>query len=365
MKRKNSDINDRLYIVIMAGGRGTRFWPESRAHQPKQYLRILGDQSMIRQTFNRIEALAPPERVYVVIAESHLSLLREHLPELPLQNILLEPVGRNTAPCIAWASSLIMRQDPNAVIATLASDHIINPMDAFQEQLKAAASLAVETGKIVTLGIPPDRPETGYGYLQMGQMLGDVHDLTYSEVLRFIEKPDHLSAERYLQEGGYLWNSGMFIFTAERILAEIGTHQSEIMEGITEIVESGNDQQVLTKIFSDLPSISVDTGVMERIHGILGMPVNFDWSDVGSWYSLYEHITPDEEGNYPLGQCVFESCKRVLGWGKDRLIVGIGLEDVIIVDTPDAVLICRKDMAQKVGEITKLLERSNTLKRYT
>jgi mannose-1-phosphate guanylyltransferase len=361
---KNNDVNETLFVVIMAGGRGTRFWPESRSHHPKQFLRIVGDESMIRQTYNRIEALVPPDRVFVVIAENHLSLVREHLPELPSQNILLEPVGRNTTPCVAWASSLIIRQNPDAVIATLASDHIIRPLEAFQEQLKAAASLAAGTGKIVTLGIPPDRPETGYGYLQMGQMLGDIQDLTYSEVLRFIEKPDRLSAERYLQEGGYLWNSGMFVFTAERILSEIQTHQPEIMEGITEIIESGNNRQILQKVFTELPSVSVDTGVMERIRGILGMPVNFDWSDVGSWQSLYEHVAPDEDGNYPEGFCLFQSCRRVLGWSKERLIVGIGLEDLIIVETPDAVLICRRDMAQHVGDITKVLERSNTLKRF-
>lgn len=167
---------------------------------------------------------------------------------------------------------MIIRRDPDAVIATLAFWITSSIQWKHSKQLKAAASLAVETGKIVTLGIPPDGPETGYGYLQMGQMLGDIHDLTYSEVLRFIEKPDHLSAERYLREGGYLWNSGMFIFTAERILTEMGIHQSEIMDGITEIVESGNDRQILEKVFSELPSISVDTGVMERIRGILGMP---------------------------------------------------------------------------------------------
>jgi mannose-1-phosphate guanylyltransferase len=365
MKSDKNDTNDKIHIVIMAGGRGTRFWPESRTHHPKQFLKIVGDESMIRQTLNRVTGVAPPERIYVVTSDGHAALIREHLPELPVKNLLLEPVGRNTAPCIAWASKLIHCQQPDAVIAILASDHVIKPADAFREQILAAASLAVETGKIVTLGIPPDHPETGYGYLQMGQMLGEINELTYSEVFRFIEKPDRLSAERYLREGGYLWNSGIFVFTAERILEEIQTHQPEIMEGIVEIVESCNNREIIQKVFPELPSVSVDIGVMERTKdGILGMPVNFDWSDVGNWQSLYDHITPDDDDNYTKGECFFRDCKRVLGWSNDRLIVGIGLEDVIIVETSDAVMICKKDMAQNVAEIVKSLEQSKARKRY-
>jgi mannose-1-phosphate guanylyltransferase len=355
---------DNLFIVIMAGGRGTRFWPESRSHHPKQFLRIVGEESMIRQTYNRVAGVTSPEQIFVVAGENLASLVREHLPEIPTENVLLEPVGRNTAPCTAWASAIIDQRNPHAVIAILASDHAIQPMDAFQAQLHAAASLAQDTDKIVTLGIPPDRPETGYGYLQMGQTLGEIDDLTYSEVIRFIEKPDRLSAERYLQEGGYLWNSGMFVFSAAKMLKEMDLHQPEIMEGILEITESGSDHRIIRKVFEELPSVSIDVGVMERTRGILGMPVNFDWSDVGSWQSLYEHIPADEEGNHREGECVFQSCKRVLGWSRDRLIVGIGLEDVIIVETHDAILVCRKDMAQHVGDITKLMERSNAWKRY-
>ncbi len=348
----------------MAGGKGTRFWPESRTHHPKQFLRIVGDESMIRQTYDRVSGIVPPDRVFVVTGENLISLVREHLPEIPLQNVLLEPDGRNTAPCIAWASSIIEQRDPGAVMAILASDHAIEPVEAFQNQMLAAASLAVTSGKIVTLGIPPDRPETGYGYLQMGQMLGEIDDLSYSEVLRFIEKPDRLSAERYLQEGGYLWNSGMFVFSASKMLQEMELHQPEILEGIVEIVESDNERRIVQKVFRDLPSVSIDVGVMERTSGILGMPVNFDWSDVGSWLSLYEHIPADKDGNHQTGECFFQGCKRVLGWSSERLIVGIGLEDIMIVETPDAVLVCRKDLAQQVGEIQKLLERSSQWKRY-
>lgn len=365
MKSTKSKIHEKTYVVIMAGGRGTRFWPESRNHYPKQFLRIVGDDSMIRQTFNRVSGIAPPDRIYVVAADQHISLVREHIPELSEDNILLEPVGRNTAPCIAWASALIHRKQKDAVIAILASDHVINPTEAFKEQMQAAAMLAAETDKIVTLGIPPDNPETGYGYLQMGQMLGEINELTYSEVFRFIEKPDRLSAERYLREGGYLWNSGIFVFTAKRILDEINRHQPEILEGIFEIVESDNNREVVKKVFPELPSVSVDIGIMERARGsILGMPVNFDWSDVGSWKSLYDHISPDDDNNYLKGDCLFKDCKRVLGWSKERLIVGIGLEDIIIVETADAVLVCKKDKAQKVAETVKVMEQSKARKRY-
>ncbi|HPQ39788.1 MAG TPA: mannose-1-phosphate guanylyltransferase [bacterium] len=359
----NPDLNH-LFVVIMAGGRGTRFWPRSRAHRPKQFLSIVGDESMIRQTYLRVAGLVPPERVLIVSSYSLIGPVKEHIPEVPRENLLLEPVGRNTAPCIAWASEVIHRRDPGAVAAILASDHAIEPVQAFQAQLVAAVRLARQSDRIVTLGIPPDRPETGFGYLQMGQTLGDVNDLSYSEVLRFIEKPDRLTAERYLSEGGYLWNSGMFVFTVRKMLEEMEIHQPDILEGILEIVECGNTPGILDRVFPELPSVSIDFGIMERTSGILGMPVSFDWSDVGNWQTMYHHVPADENGNHPRGPSMLEDCRRVLTWSSERLIVGIGLEDVIIVETDDAVLVCRKDKAQAVGDIVKRLERQATGKRY-
>ncbi|MBN1296046.1 mannose-1-phosphate guanylyltransferase [bacterium] len=353
-----------LYAVVMAGGRGTRFWPESRSHRPKQFLTIVGDQTMIRQTVTRVTDLVPPERLFVVTAHALAGPLKETLPEIPPGNLLLEPVGRNTAPCVAWASAVIAERDPDAVLAILASDHVIEPRDAFQDQLVAAVKLAFQSRRIVTLGIPPDRPETGFGYLQMGQVIGDIDDLSYSDVLRFIEKPDRLTAERYVAEGGYLWNSGMFVFSAATMLKEMETHQPEILEGILEIVESRNDAEVIDSVFPDLPSVSIDFGVMERTRGILGMPVSFDWSDVGNWQTMYHHIPKNEDGNHIRGQALLQDCRGVLSWSGNRLIVGIGLDNIIVVETEDAVLVCRKDLAQVVGDVVKSLERSESGKRF-
>ncbi|MCD4654055.1 mannose-1-phosphate guanylyltransferase [bacterium] len=353
-----------LYVVIMAGGRGTRFWPESRSHKPKQFLNIVGKKSMIRQTYERISGIVPPERVFIVTSDDLLGAVKDHLPEIPRKNILLEPVGRNTAPCIAWASAVIKEYDPNAILVILASDHDISPSEAFQAQILAATKLAGQSHRIVTLGIPPDRPETGFGYLQMGQMIGDVDDLSYSEVLRFVEKPDRLTAERYMEEGGYLWNSGMFVFSVDTMLKELEEHQPVIMECVFEIVESGNDPAILAKLFPEMPALSIDFGIMERTKGILGMPVSFDWSDVGNWETMYDHIPADEKGNHVRGSSNLEGCEGVLSWSSDRMIVGIGLKDIVIVETEDAVLVCRLDMTQHVGEIVKRLERSDSDKRY-
>lgn len=364
MSDVSKPVADHLFVVIMAGGKGTRFWPRSRAHRPKQFLNIVGEESMIRQTYLRIADRVPPERIFIVTSQSLIGPVKDHVPEIPRENLLLEPVGRNTAPCIAWASGVIHDRDPDAVAAILASDHAIQPLSAFQAQMIAAAHLAAQSGCIVTLGIPPDRPETGFGYLQMGQTLGDVDDLSYSEVLRFIEKPDRLTAERYLAEGGYLWNSGMFVFTTRKMLQELETHQPDILEGVLEIVESGNKPAILERVFPELPSVSIDFGVMERTSGILGMPVSFDWSDVGNWQTMYHHIPADASDNHSRGPVMLSDCRRVLTWSSDRLIVGIGLEDVIIVETDDAVLVCHKDKAQAVGDIVKRLERQGSGKRY-
>lgn len=362
--RNPTDLSDRLFVVIMAGGRGTRFWPESRAHKPKQFLKIVGDESMIRQTYLRISDEVPAQRIFIVTSDHLVGPVKDHLPEIPRENLLLEPAGRNTAPCIAWAAAVIRERCPDAILAILASDHSIDPASAFKDQILAAARLAAETGSIVTLGIPPDHPETGYGYLQMGQMMGDVDDLPYSEVLRFIEKPDRMTAERYLEEGGYLWNSGMFVFSAEKMVQEMQEHQPEIMEGILEIVESGNNPEVLNRIFPELPAVSIDFGVMERTRGILGMPVSFDWSDVGNWQSMYDHVESDEHDNHTVGDAVLEDCHGVLTWSADRMIVGIGVKDMIVVETDDAILVCHRDKAQAVGDIVKKLERSDSGKRY-
>jgi len=364
VNQENKFSSDHLFAVIMAGGRGTRFWPESRSHKPKQFLNIVGERSMIQQTHDRIAKLIPPDRVFVVTGGDHNSLVREHVPDIPVSNILLEPAGRNTAPCIAWASAVIRDKDPEAVIVILASDHNITQTDAFQTQILAAAQLAWQSRRIVTLGIPPDRAETGYGYLQMGQILGDIDDLSYSEVLRFIEKPDSLTAKRYLEEGGYLWNSGMFVFSVKTMLEELGKHQPEVLECALEICESGNSPAVLEKVFQEMPSVSIDFGIMERTKGILGMPVSFDWSDVGNWETMYEYLPSDEAGNHIRGKSNLEDCEGVLSWSSDRMIVGIGLKDLIIVETNDAILVCRRDKAQNVGEIVKIMEQSDSDKSY-
>ncbi len=339
----------------MAGGRGTRFWPLSRAAHPKQFLPIVGDTPMIQQTCDRVASLIHPRNCYVLTGEDYLKPVRKCLPRIPVENILLEPVGRNTAPAIAWVSAMIRRKDPEGIIAVLASDHVIETREEFQSQLAAAATVAADRGDIVTIGIPPDRPETGYGYLEMGDAVGTVNEYQYFAVNRFVEKPDLPRAEEYLAAGNYLWNSGMFIFQAQRIMSEFEQLQPDIYELAEAIVDAHNSPETIRRIFPQMPGISIDYAIMEKCTGIVGIPAKFSWTDIGSWEALAEYLPGQEDENRILGDHLLHKCTGSLAYGRNRTIVGVGLEDIVIVETDDAILVCRRHQAQDVGEIVKIL----------
>lgn len=322
---------------------------------PKQLLPIVGTDPMLRQTVDRVSPLIPPENIIVVTGYDLQDPVRACVPEIPAENILSEPVGRNTAPCIAWASRLIANRDPDATIAVLASDHVIVDSNAFRQLVAEALRLASAGEYLLTLGIRPTRPETGYGYLKIGAPVStDGPSLCYI-VDRFVEKPDHAHAVEYLNSGSYLWNSGMFVFSVARINSAFETLCPELDAGAKRIVASRNDPGVIADVFPSFPDISIDYAIMERSDRIAAYPVDFQWADVGSWDALIPFVPPSTNGNRIQGDHVLIDSSNSFVTGSDRLIVGIGIDDLIIVDTPDALLICRRDLAQKVNDVVGML----------
>ncbi len=355
---------DRTYAVIMAGGVGSRFWPSSRAASPKQLLDLTGSgKTMIAATVERLQPDIPPERVIVVTGEITVDAVAEALPDLPRENILAEPVGRNTAPCIGWAATHVRHRDPQGVLAVMPSDHLVTDVPGFLDRVRLGVK-AARGGSLVTFGINPDHPETGFGYIEMGEQV----EPGVRQVVRFVEKPDLATAEKYLAAGNFVWNSGMFFFTAEKILGEIASQMPELMNGLNKIGESigaENETQVLKDVFPGLPSESVDYGIMEGASGILCVPSEFGWSDLGSWAAAYEMSDKDGEGNALDADVIsIGSSNCLVRAADDKLVAMVDVEDLIVVDTGDALLICKTDNAQdvkKVVDAIKAIDRKDLL----
>ena len=354
----------KLYPVVMAGGSGTRFWPLSRKGRPKQFLPLDGDKPLLAATVDRLPPLAQLDRTYVVCGPGHAAAARRILPKLPKDNLLVEPCPRNTAPCVGLAALHVARRDPRGVMAMLPSDHHVSRPEAFREALVAGAELAAE-GAIVTIGIRPDRPETGYGYLKVGAKLrtqGKGKKAFHpARVERFVEKPDLVTASRYLAEGGYLWNSGIFLFRADSILEEIERAMPVLGEQLAVIAQALGTlsyARTLKRVFPAAPSISIDYGVMEKSQKIAVVPADFGWSDVGSFAALSEVHETDDLGNVKQGDAVVIDGHRnvVIGHGS-RPVALVGVDDVVVVDAGDAVLVVKKDRAQDVRKAVEEMRR--------
>jgi mannose-1-phosphate guanylyltransferase len=354
----------KIYPVVMAGGSGTRFWPLSRRDRPKQFLPLAGETPLLAATVARLPPLARARETYVVCGPAHVARARRMLPALPADNFIVEPCARNTAPCVGLAALHVGRRDPRGLIAMLPADHHISRPKAFRDALAVAASLA-SGGAIATIGIRPSRPETGYGYLKVGPRLaargkakgaGPAH-----KVERFVEKPDVVTAARYLADGGYLWNSGIFVFRADVILDEIRRAMPVLGEQLDVIRASLGTPaygRTLRRVFPDCPSISIDYGVMEKSRRIAVVPADFGWSDVGSFAALSDVRATDHLGNVAEGDAIVVDGRNdvVLAVG-GRPVAVVGMEDVIVVDAGDAVLVCRRDRAQDVRRAVDELAR--------
>ncbi len=356
-----------LYAVIMAGGVGSRFWPASRHANPKQFLKVLGSETLIQRTVRRLDGFIPPERCFVVTNEEYVAQTREQLAEVPAENIIAEPIGRNTAPCILYAAIKLIAQDPDAVMVVLPADHLIQQVDRFHDVLRVAAEKAAEPGALVTIGITPNFPATGYGYIQFahdGEQQAD--ELSARPVRTFAEKPDIDTAERFLDSGDFLWNSGMFIWRADSILAQIRAHlpdAAHAFEPVEEVVGSDDEPQAVKMAYQSCPSISIDYGVMERATNVFVVPGSFGWSDVGDWQAVYELSPKDDHGNAMTGNVIVRNSSRCLVEGHDRLIVLVGMHDVVVVETEDAILICNRNSTQQVKNVVEYL-RAHQLSDY-
>jgi mannose-1-phosphate guanylyltransferase/mannose-6-phosphate isomerase len=352
-----------IYPVIMAGGSGTRFWPLSRQLFPKQLLKIIGDETLIQQTMRRVVNGTPPERVLISTNPAQAESIRVQLSEWKdalKDNFVLEPEGRNTAPAIALVALELVRRDPEAIMLVVPADHIVKGQRDFDAAVAVAASLALQ-GLLVTFGIKPIRPETGYGYIKPNTktVLARHGKLKGYRVGRFVEKPDAVKAAQYLKAGDYYWNSGMFVWRAATILDEIRRHQPVLANGIDQIgrlINQGAAKAAIDEEYRLLPSISIDTGVMERSNKAAVVPVSFSWSDVGSWGSLDEVAPKDKAGNVVGGRVIDIDSQRSVVYGDRRVVATIGLMDMVVVDTPDATLVCPKSRAQDVKKIVDILK---------
>lgn len=336
------------WAVIMAGGSGTRFWPLSCTEHPKQFLRLLGEKTPAESCVDRLQKVVPLERILIVASEKHRHSLPEALPHFPLTQVLWEPIGRNTAACIAWATETIRKQDSNAKIGVFPSDHAIADPEAFAKCLTQAYQAADQ--RIVLFGIEPTRPETGYGYIEEGQKIGQ----NLCKVAAFREKPDAETAQKYLDEKKYLWNSGMFIFDAETMHQELMLHVPQIVNGITQIIVN---PQTLAENFPKLMSISIDYAVMEHTQAAVVMRAAFPWDDLGTWDSIRRYYAQDENQNAARGKSICVDCENTFTYADDgRLIATLGLQNIIVVSTSDAVLVLHDSCAQNVRKVVDQLK---------
>ncbi len=349
-----------IYAVIMAGGSGTRFWPQSRKNRPKQLLTIGSERTMIRATVERILPEIPYDRIMVVAGASHTREIEQQVPELNKQMIVTEPRARNTAPCVALAAYKLRKIDPDAVMVVLPADHLILREKEFLDSLMKGAEAAVQGEYLLTFGIIPNRPETGYGYIKLGPQELCIDSTGVFSVERFVEKPNEDKAKEYVASGEYVWNSGMFVWTVSHIVKAIERHLPVLARTMEETVHSlhtPEETAAVRNAYDGVDAISIDYGVMEKADNVLCIPMDVGWNDVGSWISLVDVWGSDNQENSSSGQVVNVDTRNCIVSSPHKLAALIGVENLIVVDTPDALLICRKDRAQDVKILHEALKK--------
>ena len=341
-----------VYAVILAGGSGTRFWPVSRQLEPKQFLKVVGKRTLIQDTFWRIKPLVPAKNIFVLTNSKYFYEIKRQLGKyaFPDKNILLEPQAKNTAPSVGWAADVINQKDPNAVMLVLPSDHLILKPKIFHGVINRAVKIA-EKGKLVTLGIVAKKPITGYGYIKINKnKKAEKHGFM---VDKFIEKPSVKNAEKFIKAGNHFWNSGMFVWKAETLLDEIKNHIPSLYKKLPLLRKKDS----FKKIWNSLVSVSIDYGILEKSRKVAMIPADIGWMDLGSWEALNSILKKDKSGNVVRADNINFDSKNMLVWGSDRLIATIGLKNLVIVDTQDATLVCRKDRTQDVRKIVDKLKK--------
>jgi len=348
-----------LYAVIMAGGSGTRFWPWSRKKTPKQLLKITGQDTMIKQTVNRIIGEIPSENIYVVTTACLADSIKRELSQIPAKNIISEPFGRNTAACIGLAATIISNRDADAIMAVMTADHIIEPPDLFLKALKCAEKLATETNALITFGIKPNEPSVNYGYIQRSEERINLQDFQIYDVKCFTEKPDRATAEGFVQSGKYYWNSGIFVWSVSTILENIKTLMPELSKGLTRIgesVDTPDESNVIYNEYEKFDNISIDYGVMEKASNVKIIEADFKWDDVGSWLAIERLNKSDQNNNTILGEhCGLDTQGNIIIGDEEHLITTINVSDMIIVSTKDVTMVCNKNNAEDIKKLTDLL----------
>lgn len=356
-------MNDNYYITIMAGGVGSRFWPASTEETPKQFLDILGvGKSLIRLTYERFAKIAPPERILVVTNQQYKELTKLHIPEIPEKNILCEPSRNNTGPCVAYTALRLQAENPEAVFVTAPSDHVILKEEAFLENIKSALNFAEEEGAIVTLGIRPTRPDTGYGYIEVDRQLienqksGSGKNPVPIKVKSFKEKPDKDTAEKYLEGGNFYWNGGIFIWKASDLLDSFSENAGDIMEVLTRDISKYNtdeEQNYIDEVYPETPSISVDYAILEKADNVYTIPSDIGWSDLGTWNSLHAFLDKDENFTVTVGKNIhlIDTRDSIIRSDSNKIVVIKGLENYIVIDEPNALLIYPKSDEQEIKKV--------------
>jgi len=345
----------------MAGGIGKRFWPRSRKNFPKQLLNIVDEKSMLKLTYDRLMKITDKEKIYIVAGENLKQVMLADLKDFPEENYIVEPNGKNTAPCIALAAAIIMKKDPDAAMGVFPADHLIENFESFKEAVNVGEKVARQHTGLVTFGITPTRPATGYGYIQYDTKLPLLKNSAY-KVKTFAEKPNQETAKRFLETGEFLWNSGMFIWMAKDILKSIKIHLPDLYESVINIqqaVGTDNYTKVLRKEWSTILGSSIDYGVMEKANNVYAVKSDFVWSDVGSWDAVYDLEKKDSQGNVIRGEVISKETKNCLISANKRLISTIGVEDLIIVETKDAILVAKRGESEKIKDLVDTLKRND------
>ena len=353
-----------LYTLIMAGGAGTRFWPRSKTAKPKQYLNMFGNESLLQSTITRFATFTETNNIYIVSSKSQSEVLEEQTPMLPKENLIYEPVGKNTLPCIGLAAMFAEKENPDGIMVVSPSDHLIENIELFKETVLAAAKIADEKNGIVTLGIKPTYPATGFGYVQTAEDITAEEKIKQFKVERFVEKPNEPTATEYLKKGNFYWNSGLFIFKISVFIDSIKEFAPDLYNDLRKIqADFGTPDYELTldTIYRAVKSISVDYGIMEHAKNIYLVEGNFDWNDLGGWESVYLTDKKDENGNGNAGsgESIFLDSKNSYIHSENGLVALIGLDDVIVVQDGNTTLVCKRENAEDVKKIVEQLKAKN------
>jgi mannose-1-phosphate guanylyltransferase/mannose-6-phosphate isomerase len=356
MAGKKEGMSKNLYAVIMAGGKGTRFWPLSREAFPKQFLKIVGQRTLLQDTIDRIDGLSDPGSIFVVTTKGQKDIVEWQVKEmLGKTNSIVEPEGKNTAPAIALVAFKLFKKNKNAILLVLPSDHFVKDPSHFIETMKRAVPQA-QKGRIITFGIKPSKPETGYGYIKAGKKVAKA----VFDVARFVEKPNLKTAKGYLKDGSYYWNSGMFMFRAKDMIEEMKEHMPDMHSAFSSMSAKFNtkkEEAALAEVYATVPEESIDYGIMEKSKRVTMVEADFHWSDIGSWSALEDVMDRDKAGNIRMGNVVDLECKDSIIFTGERLVAAIGLQEMVVVDTADATLIAPKDKVQDVKKLVARLKK--------